>query len=60
MKRMGKYLLLLLVVILAISSLLMIKLTDTKIGVVQGEEFSFLMKYKFSNHGLEMNAIFRS
>jgi hypothetical protein len=39
-------------VILAVSSLLMIKLTDAQIGVVQGEKFSFLMKSKFLNNGL--------
>ena len=53
-------LLTLLFVILAVSSLVLIKLNDAHVGVVQGEKFSFLMKSNFSDHGLEMNALFRS
>ncbi len=60
MKTTSKYLLLLLAVILAVTILFTIELTHAQTGVVEGNKFSFLMKSKFSNHGLEMNAIFSS
>jgi hypothetical protein len=53
-------LLTILFVTLAVSSLLLIKLNDAHVGVAQEEKVSFLIKSNFSDHGLEMNALFRS
>jgi hypothetical protein len=53
-------LLTILFVTLAVSSLLMNKLNDAHVAVVKGEKFSFLIKSNFLDHGLEMNALFRS